>query len=138
MSEFINELKQEHKEISAMLKRLRMVSARSKEGQELLESSKAKLLHHLQKEDNKLYPRLKEKAKTDTSLKRTLDIFDSEMDGITKFVITFYEKYMNKNELIDTETFINDIAKFINTLQTRILKEEIALYKLYEDLEANI
>ncbi len=134
MSKFTNELVLDHKEITQMLKKLRKLGVRSPESRELLMKSKDKLLAHLAKEDTKLYPPLYEKAKTDASLAGTLDIFAKEMQGITGFVLQFYENYTKREDLLDSDKFVKDIAKFISALQTRILKEEIALYKLYDKL----
>jgi len=134
MSKLTRQLIEEHKEISAILKKLRNLGLSTSESKVLLVKSKANFLAHLSKEDKKLYPPLYEKAKTDESLKRTLNIFADEMKGITDFVLQFYENYTKREDLMKSDNFIKDISKFISALQTRILKEEVALYKLYDKL----
>ena len=101
---------------------------------ELLLKSKTLFLAHLSKEDEQLYPPLHEKAKSDPALKRMLDIFGAEMDKISEFVLDFYQKYSVVNNINKSE-FTKDISTFITTLKTRIMKEEIAIYKAFEKLE---
>jgi hemerythrin-like domain-containing protein len=136
MSKLIEELKQEHKEITEILVNLKELSIYSIQGMDLLMQSKNKLLSHLSKEDKYLYPVLKEKSKTDLSLKRTLDVFGKEMDEITKFVLDFYERYSNNNDINKTE-FSKDISAFIFALKNRIMKEEVAIYKAYDKIQIN-
>ena len=134
MSELVNELKQEHKDITAVLIELKNIGASSDEGMALLAQSEALLLNHLSKEDNQLYPPLHEKAKYDFSFKVTLDTFGTEMEEITKFVLGFYKKYINQDKINRTE-FVNDISKFISALKNRIMKEEVAIYRAFEKLK---
>lgn len=134
MSELVSELKQEHKDITAILLELKKIGATSSNGMELLAKSKTLLLNHLSKEDKQLYPPLHEKAKSDFSFKVTLDTFGAEMEKITEFVLNFYKKYTNQNTINKAE-FVNDISKFISALKSRIMKEEIAIYKAFEKLK---
>jgi len=132
MSKLINELEQDHQEILSILEDLQKAGIFSEESFKLLLLSKKKLLAHLDKEDKYLYPALKEKAKTDLSLRITLDTFGKDMAEITKFVFGFYEKY--ESEKIKRSEFMKDISTFIFSFRSRIVKEEVALYKSYEDL----
>ncbi len=134
MSKLVNELKQEHQEITAILRELQKIGASSTKGMELLKQSKTSLLVHLAKEDKQLYPPLHEKAQSDLSLKKTLDIFGAEMEKVTEFVLDFYQKYSDINNINKTE-FAKDISTFIVTLKDRIMKEEVAIYKAYEKLK---
>jgi hemerythrin-like domain-containing protein len=92
------------------------------------------LLAHLTKEDKQLYPPLYEKAQSDLSFKKTLDTFGAEMEKITEFVLDFYQKYLDINNISKTE-FIKDLSTFIVALKNRIMKEEVAIYKAYEKLK---
>ena len=92
MSKLVNELKQDHQAITNILLELKKVGASSTKGMKLLIQSKTSLLAHLTKEDKQLYPALYEKAQSDLSLKRTLDVFGAEMEKITEFVLDFYQK----------------------------------------------
>jgi len=134
MSKLVSELIQEHKEITAILLELQKTGASTAKGMDLLIQSKSSLLNHLTKEDDHLYPPLYEKAKSDSSFKRTLDTFGTEMDQLTEFVVDFYKKYTNNNNINKTE-FAKDISFFIVGFKNRILKEEVAIYKSFEKLK---
>lgn len=134
MNKFVEELKQEHVEITEMLLKLKKLNTRSKEGYNLLSASKDKLLAHLKKEDEMLYPPLRKEAETNESVRRTLNIFAAEMESITDFIVKFYDEYMSLYDFYENKDFLRDISKFISTLKNRILKEEVALYILYEQL----
>ncbi|NOQ27997.1 MAG: hypothetical protein GQ564_21755 [Bacteroidales bacterium] len=134
MSKLVNELKQEHHAITDILLELQKIGASTTKGMELLMQSKTSLLAHLTKEDKQLYPYLHEKAKSDLSLRKTLDTFGAEMEKITEFVFDFYQKYFDSVNINKTE-FVKDISKFIVTLKSRIMREEVAIYKAYEKLK---
>lgn len=95
--------------------------------------SKNKLLAHLEKEDKYLYPVLKEKAKTNLYLRVTLNSFGKEMEEITKFVFEFYNKYPSIS--VNKSGFMKDISTFIFSFRNRIIKEEVAFYQAYDDLD---
>lgn len=136
MSKLINELKHEHQEITNILLELQKIGVSSTKGIELLMQSKTALLAHLTKEDKQLYPPLHDKARSDLSLKMTLDTFGAEMEEITEFVLNFYQKYSTTNNINKTE-FSHDVTTFIVALKNRIMKEEVAIYKAYEKLKLN-
>lgn len=130
MENLIEKLKKQHIEILNILEDLRSSGLNSKKGFSLLSKSKDVFLEHLELEDQKLYPPLFEKAKTDQKLNRTLKIFASEMDKISNFVINFFEKYEKENE--NRKDFSQDITIFIVIFKDRIRKEEMAIYKSYK------
>ncbi len=134
MSKLVKELEQEHKEITDLLHKIQKIGIISNEGMQLLIKSKTLFSDHLTKEDEQLYPPLIEKAKTDLIFKRTLDTFGAEMDKITKSVSDFYKKHTDTNNINKTE-FIKDVSAFIATLKTRMMKEEVAIYKYFEKLK---
>ncbi len=113
ISKLTDELKQDYIKISGILSELQKIGATSDKGRELLMQSKTALLAHLTKEDEQLYPLLYEKAKTDSGLQRRLDSFAAEMDKITEFVLEFYEKYSDNND-IDKIKFGHDVSTFIS------------------------
>lgn len=113
-----------------MLINLKKIGASSPEGKTLLVKSKDSLIAHLKKEDDQLYPPLVERAKVDSNLKSTLVESGKEMEGITKFVIGFYDKYTA--DASNTTAFLDDLDTFLTTLKSRIVKEETGIYKAYE------
>ena len=132
MSKLINNLKNEHQEILNIFEELLKIGMFSDKGIELLMSSKTKLLSHIEKEDRELYPVLYDRAKTDLLLKSTLDSFGAEMKDVTKIVLDFYDKY--SLESTKKSSFIMDVSKIVISLRNRILREEIVIYKAYEEL----
>ena len=132
MSKLINELKQEHLEIKQILLELQKNGNTSSKGVKLIMNSKKKLFEHIDKEDRLLYPVLWNKAKTDLSLKKTLDIFAAEMEKVAEFVRDFYMKY--SFGINNRDEFIKDIVTFRVTLKVRIMKEEAVIYSIYEKL----
>ncbi len=127
----IDELKKEHVAIVISLETTRELGINSKEGQEELFRSKTLLLNHLKKEDDKLYPSLREAAKNNESLKRTLKTFAEDMDKITTATMAFFEKYALGGDGIE---FARDFGRFYSKLSMRIRKEEMVLYDLYNSL----
>jgi len=131
--DLINDLENDHKEIITLLEKLKMVN-NTDVRISLIKESKEMLLSHLEKEDKYLYPALNEKAKTDKSLKLTLNTFGAEMDKISDFIKDFYSKYSNQ-AFINKESFNKDITTFIVAIKNRIMKEEVAIYKAYLKLK---
>jgi hypothetical protein len=128
----IDELKKEHIELLDFLSKLLKVH-NPQERFDLLQKSKEKLIAHLKKEDEKLYPVLNKKAKEDHLLETMLRISGTEMEDISKFVDYFYSTYYDIN-LVRSKSFANDLGKFYVMLKNRIMNEEISLYREYENL----
>ena len=134
MSKLANELKQEHLVITYILDELQKMGTSSTKCMDLLIRCEKLLLAHLKKEDEQLYPPLYKKAQSDLYLKKTLNTFGAEMEKITEFVFGFYQKYSDVDDIKTTE-FRKDKLTFIVTLKNRIMKEEVAIYKAYENLK---
>ncbi len=134
MSQLIEALKKDHAVIVATLAKVKKLGITTKEGQETLLLAKKGLLAHLKKEDEALYPVLREKAENDAPLKRTLAMYASDMSGISKAALDFFEKYSNGGSGVE---FARDFGRLSGTLSIRITKEENILYKGYEALEQN-
>lgn len=94
--------------------------------------AKAGLLAHLKKEDEQLYPKLHSAAKSDPALQRTLDIFASEMDVISKDALAFFKKYGSGGSGLD---FSRDFGRLFAKLGQRIRAEETMLYKKFDELD---
>ena len=133
MSKLINELKQEHNEIAEMFKTVMKSGATSKKGLDIVKESKIKLLDHLEKEDKFLYPPLFKRAEKDAILRNTLKSYGTEMEVVTKAALQFYEKYSNI-EGINRNEFITDMSALNISLKSRVMKEEVSLYRAYEKL----
>ena len=132
MSQLVSQLKNEHKELAILLTNVQKLGVNSPESMDLLKKAKNLLLAHLTKEDNELYPKLKRASETDEDIKRKLSYLSKDMEEITKFVLTFFEKVENK-KYAQLE-FGQDFGKLITVLSNRINREESQLYPLYEGL----
>jgi len=131
VSKLIDELKKEHTRITTTLNKVEKIGAFSKKGQEVLLSAKSTLLSHLKKEDEQLYPVLRESAKKDTALKRTLDMFAKDMEEISKSVLEFFDKYSEGGSGME---FAVDYGRFFAALSSRIRREEDILYAKYNEI----
>lgn len=88
----IEDLKQEHKFLVNTLNKVKEIGIGTKEGKDMLFSAKSALLQHLKKEDNFLYPFLREKAQNNQSLKEITDTFSNDMAQISEQVLEFFQK----------------------------------------------
>ncbi len=131
MTELIKQLNKEHAEIEKTLNKVKELGVNTQEGQQTLMAAKDGLLAHLKKEDEELYPVLYKAAEKDEKLKRTLEVFAKDMEGISKAALEFFEKYANGGSGIE---FARDFGKLLAVLSQRISKEENVLYKKYEEI----
>lgn len=125
MSALVNQLKNEHSALVSILKEAKDLGITTSAGQEKLMSAKAALLGHLQKEDEQLYPKLKERAVVDAGLRTILTTFAKDMEGISTAALEFFKKYENGGE---TVAFASDFGNLYAALGSRIRKEETLLY----------
>jgi hemerythrin-like domain-containing protein len=133
MNELVDKLVNEHKQIFDIFKEIQKVGTSANRKIELFAQFQDLLLTHLEKENNYLYPPLIKKAESNTLLKKKLQTFGSEMEKITKLVVDFYQKYKTESDL-SKPTFPKDSATFIFTLKNRMIKEEVSIFKEYENL----
>lgn len=132
MSELIDELKKDHEEILETVAEIMKLGIASKEGQDILSTAKAKLLEHLKKEDERLYPALFKASENNKDLKWTLDTFANDMKSISKTAIDFFEKYAKGGSRAE---FSKDFGRVVGLLKVRIPKEERYIYAEYDKLK---
>ena len=128
----IDELRNEHEQISLLLLQAKTEGVGTQKGQDLVLSAKKMLLAHLNKEDRYLYPVLRTAAESDENLRQTLDDYALDMEKITKDVMVFFSMYEAGNNTL--ENFKTDCNNIIKALSKRITKEEAVLYKAYQQL----
>lgn len=133
MSQLIQEFKSEHLQISDLLLQAREVGVGNQQGRDLIFSAKKMLLAHLNKEDQYLYPVLREAAENDESLKSTLTDYALDMDKISADVMVFFTLYESGDNTV--EHFQQDCNNIIKALSKRITKEEAVLYKTYDKIK---
>ena len=135
MSILIEELKKEHSEIIATLNEVKELGILSNEGQDKLMSLEVSLLAHLGIEDDQLYPVLKKEAEHYNSIKDTLDLFEMDMENVSKIVQEFFEKYSEGFSGMDIKELSEDFDNLLTALTKRIRNEEESLYVEYEALK---
>jgi len=126
----IEELKNSHSEIIAMLDRISELGFYSEKGKSLLLSAKDKILAHLEKENEELYPIIRKAASSDERLRRILDIIAKDMEDVKEKALQFYEKYSKGGS--DRE-FSKDYGEILWVIRNRIQREEEILFKEYEN-----
>ncbi len=129
MSILIEELKKEHSEIIAALNEVKKLGILSKEGQDKLMSVQTSLLAHLEMEDDQLYPVLRKEAEHNKDLKITLDLFEMDMENVSKIVREFFDKY---SEELSGKELPEDFENLLVALSKRISNEEESLYEEYD------
>ena len=130
MSQLIQNLKSEHHALVEILKTVQVIGPSQSESKQLLLEVKKALLAHLKKEDQELYPKLKEAAKQNEEIDRKVNNFGKDMEEITKFTLHFFDK-MENNQYSSLE-YAKDFGKLVTILSSRISREENILYPLYE------
>ncbi len=132
MSALIEEFKREHSEILAILNEVKELGILSKEGQARLMSIKASLLEHLWNENERIYPVLWKEAEHNKNLKELLDLFAIEMEGVTKVVQQFFDKF---HEGTVDRNFTHEFEAVFAAISKRIKNEEEILYGEYENID---
>jgi hypothetical protein len=128
MSALINELKNDHEKLLAILQQTQELGLVTEAGRRKLLEGRKLLADHLTKEDTKLYPELSK-----SSSAATATAFAEEMKGLTVSILGFINRLeTSKNDL----EYAKELGRIISTLKMRIRREEIQLYPLYEKLTA--
>ena len=125
MSNLIEQLKIEHMELVESLKEAHKLGIVNEEGRKKLMSMKEKLLSHMKKEDDELYPSLNRAADKDENFRVALDYFTANMHEISVKALSFFEKYASGGNKME---FIRDYKDLLTVLTERIDKEETILF----------
>jgi hemerythrin superfamily protein len=119
----------DHLEIVATLDEIKELGILSKKGQAKLLSVKERLLAHIKKEDEQLYPVLKKAAKNNKQLKSALDLCAIDMENVSRIVLEFFDKYSRG---VSGEELQREFENLFVTLGKRIRNEEDILYDEYD------
>jgi len=131
MSEFIDSLRKEHDEIKASLMKISSMDLSSKDARLQLSIIQEVFIKHLQKEDDEMYPRLKEASSSDEQLMNILKYMEDEIKLISQFVFIFFDKFSKKT---DSVGFDREFSLICSTLIQRIEKEEKVFFPEYEKM----
>ncbi|HEY3375830.1 MAG TPA: hypothetical protein VGK02_12360 [Candidatus Aquicultor sp.] len=120
MSTLIEELRTEHLDLTLSFEHLKNINVESEEGHTELRSVKSALLAHLRKENEELYPRLRDIAFNNLSLQRTLDWFTRDIAKISAVLILFLDTYCQGGSHL---TYRRDYNR-LNTILTALIEQE--------------
>ena len=132
IQQLIEELKLDHAELSDLFRKIVHLGITCEEGRKALHDAKATLLTHLKKEDDELYPILREMAKDNQNLKLKLKSFANDLGNVSRTISAFFEKYADSEHETDFKT---DFQKIYLVLSRRINIEEIELFPEYDKSE---
>jgi iron-sulfur cluster repair protein YtfE (RIC family) len=131
MGELTDELKSEHKVLLEEFEKIKQLGGYTPEGKSILFNCKNLLLEHLKKEDELLYPVLKQTGVKDNSIMELADSYISEMNSISERAIKFFDVYEREDDDVD---FVVAVEFLLSSLKNRISREEAVLYKKYEEI----
>jgi hypothetical protein len=127
----IEELRNEHISIVETIHNIEKLGIYTSEGVRELLHVKMDFLAHLKKEDEELYPKLREIAKYNREFKNKLDHLSKNIEEVTQFALKFFDQYSAGGADIQ---FKSDCERLYSILKARILNEEL-LFKEYEKLQ---
>ncbi len=128
MPHLVEELKGQHAALKSMLAMFQQRPDRE-EQVKLLLAARRKLTEHLELEDARLYPFLREQAKRDPELRQMLELFDEDMRKVSGAVEAFFVRYEGGWD--NDYEFLMDLAELSTRLAHRIETEEKHLYPEY-------
>ncbi len=131
MSNLIEELKDEHKSILAILEQVKTAGVASRSGREKLLSARDLLTAHMTKEDEQYYPRLRRAAADNKELKVMLDYFVRDMENVSKKAMLVFDKYSQGGNEAE---FAGEITMLYMMLKDRIRTEEKTLFAKFSDV----
>lgn len=122
---FVKELNADHLMVITILRKIMEVKILNHEVRQYLRDMKKLLVEHFAKEDEFLYPELRQLAETDFALRATMEQMDHEMKDITKAGLSFLDTYIVGGL---PEKFNADFSAFRTVLVKRLTQEEHTLY----------
>jgi len=131
VSKLIDELREDHTRIRASLDEIEAMCLAGKDVQEKVRSIEHHLVEHLKKEDELLYPRLREHMHGRKELKRLLDSLPGNMDYITRLAEEFFSRHPSAET---SPEFKMELESLIENIRNRILNEENFFFMEYEIL----
>lgn len=124
----VRQMKKQHQHLLDGLRDVQSLGVTTPGAKDKLFKIKELLLTHVKLEDELLYPGLR--ASADPEAQRLAELFESEMEDISKDAIAFFEKYVEADH---GTSFSRDIAHLILGIRKRIEAEESLLYPAYEE-----
>jgi iron-sulfur cluster repair protein YtfE (RIC family) len=127
----IDELKGEHRALLAQLEAAREVNLDPAAFKRAAVRSKALLLAHLGKEEERFYPAIEKAALSDARLNAILSLFRDDLKSVGGLANAFFARLESAQEGDDLTQAFSELA---TKLRSRIAKEENLLYPEFERL----
>ncbi len=131
MSNLIEELKNEHKNILDVLDQVKKLGISSSSGREKLLSARDLLMAHMMKEDERYYPKLRRAAANNEGLRVMLDYFIRDMENVSKKAMQLFDKYSQGGNEAE---FAGEMKLLYVMLKDRISTEEKNLFTKFSDV----
>lgn len=129
MTHLVKNLRNDHRVIAAIFNKSKNPELSIEEKAAFLLTAKTLLFEHIQKEDEELYPKLREASTAENHASEMADEFVSGMEKLGEIVTEFFDQ--NMDDLNDLHRN-PDYSKIMKLLELRIKKEESTLYNLYD------
>jgi iron-sulfur cluster repair protein YtfE (RIC family) len=126
--DFLDQLEDEHRKILEILREVKTQGVHTMDGRNALTAAKDLMCMHFKKEDEILYPALKEAIKKNPEKQNIIETLIEDMKEVTDFCQSFFEKYAIGGGGIE---FLRDFEKLYMMLESRLKKEETILYPNY-------
>ena len=130
----VKELKEEHKELFSLYKEILKYAKKRKYKKVLddLNSFSLEYQTHIQMEEQYFYPYVFKKYENNPNLYSMLKKKQEEMQGITKVLINFLNKYSTVDKIEKKYyDFMKELEKIGEVLTERVHFEEHDMYRLY-------
>jgi hypothetical protein len=124
----IDELRTDHLDLSISFERLCDIDITSEIGKEELRRIKAVFLSHMKKENDELYPALRDESFNNGKLQATLDWFTKDFVRIFAVTILFLDKYAEGGNHRD---FIKEHSRLTRILNALLKQEENIIFTEY-------
>ncbi len=132
MTDLIDDLKREHAEITEALNSLgcQRLGSDADIGIWRMMALEHALAVHLRLEDERLYPVLREAARTDLSVRQAMVNFAEDLLALAVSANKFFDTYARGDGL----DFAHDLGRLSNLIVDRFGREEQVLYPMYGSL----
>lgn len=120
MTNMIDELRTDHLDLTISFEGLGEIDVATETGKEDLRKLKTKFLTHMKKENNELYPALRDASFDNGKLQQTLDWFTRDFVRIFAVTVLFLDKYAESGTQREFKREHNRLTKILAAL----LKQE--------------
>jgi hypothetical protein len=128
MTNMIDELRTDHLDLSISFDGLGDIDVTSEAGKDSLRRVKAVFLAHMKRENDELYPALRDASFNNGKLQQTLDWFTKDFVRIFAVTILFLDKYAEGGTQREFEKAHNRLNKILNAL---LRQEENIIFTEY-------